>query len=360
MKAQLKYGLRTLTMLAAMALVGFAQAPTDARAAVIAPGGAKDNATNAASGNQATPQRKTASPGVVNYVEGHATLNGQPLAPDVVGSAVVGPNQAVATTDGYVEVLLTPGAFLRVGHNSEVRLISVGLTGVNAQVDRGSALVEVADLIEGSRLTFAVNGVPVQIKKKGLYEFDAAQHAVRVLDGKAEVQETANDKITLKKGDEVSVAGEPLKKHDFDVKAAKKEPLYVWSKVRSEQQSQANQHTADVILAGGGWYGPGWYWNPFWASYAFVPGSGMLYSPFGWGFYSPLYYGGLWGTSFGYTPYRYAPRYYGRHGYYARGFAHGHVGGIGAMHGRGGFHGGGFNRGSHGGGFHGGAHGGRR
>lgn len=349
MKAQLTNGLRTLTMLAATALVTFAQAPTGAQAAVTAPGGAKDNGTNAASANPTSPQRKTASPGAVNYVEGHATLNGQPLAPDAVGSAVVGPNQVVATTDGYVEVLLTPGAFLRIGHNSEVRLISVGLAGVNAQVDRGSALVEVADLIEGSKLTFALNGVPVQIRKKGLYEFDAAQRAVRVLDGKAEVQEAAH-KITLKKGDEVSVAGEPSKKHDFDVNAAKKQPLYVWSKVRSEQQSQANQHTADVILAGASWYGPGWYWDPLWAGYAFVPGTGILYSPFGWGFYSPAYYGGRWGGGFGYAPYRYAPRFYGRHRYYARGLAHSHVGGIGAMHGRGGFHGG----------FHGGAHGGRR
>lgn len=353
MKAQLKYGLRTLTMLAATALVGFAQAPTGARAAVTAPGGAKDKGTNVASASTATPQRKIASPGAVNYVEGHATLNGQPLAPDAVGSAVVGPNQVLATTDGYVEVLLTPGAFLRVGHNSAVRLISVGLAGVNAQVDRGSALVEVADLIKGSNLTLAVNGVPVQIRKKGLYEFDAAQRAVRVLDGKADVQEAA-EKITLKKGDQVSVASEPSKKHDFDVKAAKKEPLYVWSKVRSEQQSQANQHSADVILAGGGWYGPGWYWDPLWSGYAFLPGTGMLYSPFGWGFYSPVYYGGLWGGGFGYAPYRYAPRHYGGHGYYARGFSHGHVGGIGAMHGRGGFHGGGFRGGSHGGGFHGG------
>jgi hypothetical protein len=352
MKAQLKYGLRTLTMLATTALVGFAQAPTGAQAAVTAPGGAKDNGTNVAPANSTSSQRKTASPGAVNYVEGHATLNGQPLTPDAVGSAVVGPNQVIATTDGYVEVLLTPGAFLRVGHNSEVRLISVGLAGVNAQVDRGSALVEVADMVKGSNLTFAVNNVPVQIRNKGLYEFEAAQRAVRVLDGKAEVQEAA-DKITLKKGDELPVAGELVKKHDFDVKAAKKEPLYVWSKVRSEQQSQANQHTADVILAGGGWYGPGWYWDPLWSGYAFMPGSGFLYSPFGWGFYSPVYYGGLWGGGFGYAPYR----YYGRHGYYARGFSHGHVGGIGAMHGRGGFHGGGF----HGGGFHGGGgHGGHR
>jgi hypothetical protein len=337
MKGQLKYGLRMLTILTVTALVGFAEAPTDARAEVTAPGGAIGNGPNVASANPTSPQRKTASPGAVNYVEGHATLNGQPLAPDAVGFAVVGPNQVIATTDGYVEVLLTPGAFLRIGHNSEVRLISMGLTGVNAQVNRGSALVEVADLTQGSRLDFAVNDVPVHITKKGLYEFDAAQRSVRVLDGKADVQEAA-DTITLKKGDQVSVASQPSKKHGFDVKWAKKEPLYVWSRVRSEEESQANQNAANLILAGSTWYGPGWYWDPLWAGYAFMPGTGILYSPFGWGYYSPLFYGGLWGGGFGYAPYGY--RNYGGHGYYAGGFAHGQVGGIGAMHGGGGFHGG--------------------
>src|SRR3954470_7687217 len=53
--------------------------------------------------------RKTAYPGAINYIEGYATLNGEPLAPSAVGSAVVGPNQIIATTGGYAEVLLTPG-----------------------------------------------------------------------------------------------------------------------------------------------------------------------------------------------------------------------------------------------------------
>src|SRR4051812_12433807 len=68
-----------------------------------------------------------ASPGAVNYIEGQVMLNGQPLSSRAAGSTVVGPNQAIGTADGYAEVLLTPGAFLRIGHNSEVRLATVGL-----------------------------------------------------------------------------------------------------------------------------------------------------------------------------------------------------------------------------------------
>src|SRR5258707_6533850 len=38
---------------------------------------------------------------------------------------------------------------------------------------------------------------------------------------------------------------------------------------------------------GPGWYGGGWYWSPWFGAYTFIPGDGIFYSPFGWGFYSP-------------------------------------------------------------------------
>jgi hypothetical protein len=49
----------------------------------------------------------------------------------------------------------------------------------------------------------------------------------------------------------------------------------------------------------GGFYGPGWYWNSGWNSWAWLPGDGYFYSPFGWGFYSPSY--------IGYAPIVYVP-----------------------------------------------------
>lgn len=322
MKGDWKTGGRLLAVLIATALMGLAQ--------------------TSASQNENGQQPRMASPGAINYVEGQATLDGQTLTAESVGSAVAKPNQAIATTNGYVEVLLTPGAFLRIGHDSEVRLKSASLAGVTVQMDRGAALIEVADLVEGSMLTVDLDGTSAAIVKKGLYSFWAGQHSVRVLDGKAEVR-NATGETTLKKGDQVLLASnQPLKKRDFETKQAKQEPLYVWSKVRGEQQAEANRNSADSLAASGAWYGPGWYWNPYWSGYAFMPGSGFLYSPFGWGFYGygyPRIWGGL-----GYR-YYYAPRHYG-HGFRGR---WGHHGG---WHRGGGLHGGGH------GGWHGG-HGGR-
>lgn len=330
MKGQWKTGGRLAAIFLAMALAGFAQ--------------------TSVSGNGNAQQPGMASPGAINYVEGQATLDGQPLTAQSVGSTVARPNQTIGTTNGYVEVLLTPGAFLRIGHNSEVRLMSASLAGVTLQVGRGSAMLEVADLVDGSTLTVDLDGATTAIQKKGLYSFDAAQHTVRVLDGKAEVR-NATGETTLKKGNQVLLASDqPLKKRDFETKPAEHEPLYVWSRVRSEQESQANMNAANSLAAGGAWYGPGWYWDPRWSGYAFLPGSGFLYSPFGWGFYG-YGYPGIWGGGFGY-PYR-GGRYYG-HGFHGRpgGFHGGHGGGLHGGGHRGGFHGGGHAGGGHAGGGH--------
>jgi hypothetical protein len=285
---------------------------------------------------------RAVAPGTINYMEGQVSVDNQSLAAS--GETVLRPGQTLATGNGFAEVLLTPGAFLRLGHNSQVQLLTAGLAETKAQLQGGSAIVEVDQLIKGTNLAVVMNGATAQIEKKGLYDFDASQQAVRVIDGKATVIEGAGRK-SLGKNDEVLLASaKPLKKRDFDVSAVKAEPLYVWSEARSRDESQANVSLAENVAAYGGWYGPGWYWDPYWSFYAFLPGDGFLYSPFGWGFYSPAFIG-YYGGPFG---------FYGHHGYWGRypghvGGVHGHVGGVNAHVGAfGGFHGG------FGGGFHGG------
>src|SRR6516162_5828324 len=75
----------------------------------------------------------TPVPGTVNYVEGQVSLNGQALQAQSAGSpagSVVEPGQTLTTTNGKVEVLLTPGVFLRLGDNSQARMLTNGLADV--------------------------------------------------------------------------------------------------------------------------------------------------------------------------------------------------------------------------------------
>lgn len=329
MKGQIKTSWRVAAVLLVTAALGLAQAS-------MSEPGPYGSASNSARYSE-DPAHEQGVPGTVNYVEGQAMLNDQPLGPGASGYTVAQPNQTIQTQAGFVEVLLTPGAFLRIGHDSEVTLQSLGLANVQLRVVHGAAMIEAADLVKGTIMHVKIDSATTQIEKRGLYEFNANQQLVRVLDGTARVLRASSVK-TIGKGDQIVLTNAKLKTQSFDKQLAEADPLYVWSNARSEQEAQANAEVAKNVAVYGGWYGPGWYWDPYWAGYAFVPGSGFLYSPFGWGFYSP---------GFVYA----APFYhglYGYHGYPARAFR-GHVGGVtsevhsyGGFHGASAFHGGGF------------------
>ena len=80
----------------------------------------------------------------------------------------------------------------------------------------------------------------------------------------------------------------------FDKNTYESNDLYRWSSLRSAYVAEANADAApSYIYAGSDWYGAGWYWDPSFSAYTFIPGDGIFYSPFGWGFYSPFYAG--WG-----------------------------------------------------------------
>lgn len=256
---------------------------------------------NSLSGSTESPA--AAGPGSVNYIEGQVSLENQSLSRESVGSATLKPGQTLTTATGYAEILLTPGAFLRVGHDSELQLQSAGLAGARVSLTRGSAMLEVAQLIKGTNLTVLLNGANARVEKKGLYKFDAGAQAIQTLDGELEV--ARDGKTTeLGKHDQVLLASDkPLKKRGFDDDVVKMEPLYVWSKARSEDEAQASREAAgytDTYVA----TAPGWYWNPYFGRYGFWPLAGSVYSPFGWNFYAPGYFG-----YYGYYPLR---PYYGR------------------------------------------------
>jgi len=329
-----------------------------------------------------------AQAGTVNYVEGQVNLDGQPLTAKSIGSTVVDPGHELRTgTNGKAEMLLTPGVFFRIGPNSAVRMVSPSLTDTRVQLVSGNAMMEVADFQKENHLQVTLPGSEAVIEKGGIYEFSANPPMARTYDGKLQVM-MGNRARDLTKGDQVAlVANNPkLKTESFDLKQTEaSDDLYAWSKLRADYTAQANMSAAQTYYGYGpgyynpGWYGAGWYWDPYFDEYAFLLGDGFLWDPFGYGFFSPAYWG-AWAPYYGYGYYGHG--YYGHgfygHGFYGRpggaitrnsvagaaiggGFHGGGFGGfrggaVGSIHGGGfgGFHGGGF------GGFHGGGFGGGR
>src|SRR3954452_2011975 len=75
-----------------------------------------------------------ARPGTVNYAEGQVTLDGQSIGAKGLGSTEVSPGHVLQTDRGKAEMLLTPGAFLRLGENSSVRMVSPSLTETRVEL----------------------------------------------------------------------------------------------------------------------------------------------------------------------------------------------------------------------------------
>ena len=266
----------------------------------------------------ALPQAYTisAKPGVVNYVEGDASLNGRPISPHNLKAVFLNTNDTISTGIGKAEVLLAPGVFLRLGENSQVRMISPSLSDTQIEVKSGEAMVEADNIVQDSRVSVIDHGSSVVIDRDGLYKFTGGDDAkAAVLEGKAAVY-FGDRKVDVGKGHEVSLV-DAGKAHKFDMK--KGDDLYAWSNVRAEYNAASSYQAAKDVNAGGyggvwGGYGfsgftnPGWFWNSGFDSWAWLPGNGIFASPFGYGFYGP----GL----VGYAPVVYAPLYGGGGGYY--------------------------------------------
>ena len=262
-------------------------------------------------------------PGTVNYIEGQASIGTQTLTPNSIGSARLAAGQSLSTQDGRAEILLTPGIFLRVDAHSSMQMVSPGLADTNVTLQKGRALLDAADIRPANNVRIGEIGASVQLQKAGLYEFDADQGIIRVFDGKAAVQTGGRD-IEVTSGHELAIhAAGKLKARKFD-RQQYADDFYRWASLRSSYLAEANVDAARRYAGENGWSpglwsGEGWYWDPWYSAYTFIPGEGIFYDPFGWGFYSPWMafrapYFGFGGYGFG---------GYGRWGF-AGGLGHGY------------------------------------
>ncbi len=231
----------------------------------------------------------SAHSGVIHYVEGDVTIDGTAVHPKFAEFPDVKSGQVLATEEGRVEVLLTPGVFLRLTENSSVRMLSNALANTRLELVSGSALIEVAELLEHNAIAFDAAGAHIALAKKGLYRIDASPAQLRVFDGQAAVNLGA-DSLIARKGHQIDLDAAKLVDARFDVKDT--DPFYRWSSRRADYVAAANVISARVAsnsdYSSGFASGPsGWSWNPYFGMYTFLPANGVYFSPFGAAFYSP-------------------------------------------------------------------------
>jgi len=240
----------------------------------------------------------SAQSGTVQYVEGTVYANGQRVERKFGQFPTLRQGEELRTEDGRAEVLLTPGAFLRVSDHSSVRMASNRLSDTRVEVLSGSVMVECDELLKDNAVSLVYQGDNVQLEKHGLYRLDTASAEFRVYEGEA-VIESVSGETPIKAGKKASLGG-ALTSQRFDRKLDL-DDFYQWSSQRSSNLAYASITASQSVLnAGAPWHTGGWMWSSLLDEYTYLPGAGLLYSPFGWGFWSP-----------GYMGYYYTPVYYG-------------------------------------------------
>jgi hypothetical protein len=255
----------------------------------------------------ALPQAYTisAKPGAVNYIEGTVLVNGQPLSVSELKSVFLTANATLSTTDdGRAEILLTPGVFLRVGRNSQVRMIAPSLIDTQIEIQKGEAMLEVDELVKENHISVVDHGSSIVIEKDGLYRFTADENpSAAVIEGKAEVY-FGEKKVALGKGCEAFLS-DSLTTQKFN--SSEEDDVFAWSNIRSQYNASLSYQASRSMASSNnsmfgsspygygygygngfsGYYTPGWYFSSGFNSWLWMPGEAAFFSPFGYGFYGP-------------------------------------------------------------------------
>jgi FecR protein len=207
--------------------------------------------------------------GLVNHVQGTA---------NVAEMETVPAGRPIETgSDGYVEVLLTPGSFLRIGENSAVVLDGVGIESVSLRVLQGPAVIEVVDLNKRYPIHVTTGKLTMDVVAPGIYRF--VDGVATVLDGKLQ---TPGSKLSYEKGWQVFFQDNYRARKTGKIQVTS---LDVYSQVRSQTIAIANAsltpQIANTYVAD-----PYWLFAPYVGFYTFIPHGGNFRSPYGYRYYA--------------------------------------------------------------------------
>src|SRR5687768_5413658 len=216
--------------------------------------------------------------------------------------------------DGRVEMLLNPGAYLRVGENSEFELTNNSLDNLEVRLIKGTAIVE-ATGTDNTELMINITTphTRMSIVRRGLYRVnvmpgDATELIVRkgrvMLEG-SHTKVKGGNKVVFSSGSFSVAKLQKEDKKDADSFAA-------WSKDRAETLAKANSKISGRALTAftdsfrhdwsfSGFSGRSGFWlfNAAYGCYTFLPFGYGVGSPYG-GSYSRFFFGGYPGFGQGY------------------------------------------------------------
>ncbi len=201
----------------------------------------------------------SARAGLISCVEGEVLLDGAPLNSEMAGFRLLKRGSELRTLHGRAEIilhsgelpfpdsafvptmvggnspLLRPGAAVRLGDSSALRLLDNRLESPRFELMAGSAVLDVGGLPRGTIIAAEISGAKTSVSRSGLYRLDANSHRISVYRGEAKV--TSDGRlVSLSAG--TRLPSERSGPEPFDVKAT--DSLDHWNQWRASVLSQSN------------------------------------------------------------------------------------------------------------------------
>ncbi len=256
-----------------------------------------------------------AVPGTLNFIQGQANIDGQPIQTNTDTNGKprqLHAGETLATANGSADILLAPGALLRVGHDSTVRMEAEDAHRSEIRMEQGIANVSVNVVPHDNLLLVDLQNGQTQVLSRGLYTFNTATNTVRVFNGEAEVFPGANTTsdvkpVKVKEGHELILGGDRTKPASFDRELADND-LLPWTGPKESQAALASDATVRRASDGSGYsyagYYPGaygFYGDPYAYGDPYLAYGGYPYAWGPYGFYGYPFFGvgfGYWGGGF--------------------------------------------------------------
>lgn len=237
----------------------------------------------------------SAHSGVLHVSEGAVFLDGKEVNQKFGTFPDIKENAKLTTTAGRAEVLLTPGVFLRMGDGSGIRMVTNRLIDTRVELLSGKAMLEADSPMKDTAVTLVYGDYQVHVRKASLFEIQTEPGQLKMYHGEAEVE--AHGETTVVRAGRMLPFGRAMVTEKFDVKDG--DELARWNMQRSQTVSVANVSAAKSLRDSGTSFGAngGWYFNPYYSMYTYIPGGGTYWNSYGYGFWSPntvnnVYYGG--------------------------------------------------------------------
>jgi hypothetical protein len=275
--------------------------------------------------------------GFVNRAEGTVSILRVDSEDGQAGRASLGTqmrdgDRLMTGADARAEILLSPGNYLRLNQNSEVRAVNTNWASMTFELVKGAMIVEVGIdpqpahgfVPTGDRTVTKKTPLEVVtpqgtffVAKDSLVRVDAKSAATWVAVRQGEIKLGTRDLVASNKAEKVkrgklvrltSSAQPELAKVDKD----QVDDFDTWSFTRAQTLVAAN---LAALRQNSFLSQMGWYYNSFYGCYTFVPRRGYLVSPYGFGFFRN------WADCYWYNPFYggyYGGGYYGG-GYYGNG-----------------------------------------